>query len=99
MLTTCLLRGDWLRLGVLLVRQKVHFANPSAAGLHIAAALRLALSDISLEADSGRHGIGVRALTAFASATSSHSGLAFGMSAGRGIIRRSNGALGAGQRD
>jgi GntR family transcriptional regulator/MocR family aminotransferase len=51
---------------------------PSAAGLHIAAALRLPLSDIAIEADASRHGIGVRALTAFASARSSRSGLALG---------------------
>jgi GntR family transcriptional regulator/MocR family aminotransferase len=54
---------------------------PSAAGLHIAAALRKPLSDTSIEAASIRQGIGVRALSAFASRRSSPSGLAFGFGA------------------
>jgi DNA-binding transcriptional MocR family regulator len=51
------------------------------AGLHIAAALRRPLSDISVETESLRRGIGVRALTAFASRRSSRPGLVFGFGA------------------
>ena len=54
---------------------------PSAAGLHIAAALRLPLSDTSIEVESLRQGIGVRALSAFASRRSSPTGLIFGFGA------------------
>ena len=54
---------------------------PSAAGLHIAAALRLPLSDTSVEIAALREGIGVRALSAFASRKSSPTGLAFGFGA------------------
>ena len=54
---------------------------PSAAGLHIAAALRLPLSDTSIEVESLRQGIGVRALSAFASRRLSPTGLIFGFGA------------------
>lgn len=54
---------------------------PSSAGLHIAAALRLPLSDTSVEVESLRQGIGVRALSAFSSRRSSPAGLAFGFGA------------------
>jgi GntR family transcriptional regulator/MocR family aminotransferase len=51
---------------------------PSAAGLHIAAELAMPLSDRSVELAALRQGIGVRALSAFASRKSSPTGLAFG---------------------
>jgi GntR family transcriptional regulator / MocR family aminotransferase len=54
---------------------------PSAAGLHIAAALRIPLRDTSVEVAALRQGIGVRALSAFASRRSSPTGLAFGFGA------------------
>jgi GntR family transcriptional regulator / MocR family aminotransferase len=54
---------------------------PSAAGLHIAAALRTPLRDTSVEVAALRQGIGVRALSRFASRRASPSGLAFGFGA------------------
>jgi GntR family transcriptional regulator / MocR family aminotransferase len=69
---------------------------PSAAGLHIAAALRLPMSDTSIEVQSLRQGIGVRALSTFASRRSPSKGLVFGFGAindadiagGVGALRR-----------
>ncbi len=54
---------------------------PSAAGLHVAAALKVPLSDKAIEAAALRQGIGVRALSAFSSRRSSPTGLAFGFGA------------------
>ncbi|MGD0490712.1 MAG: PLP-dependent aminotransferase family protein [Steroidobacteraceae bacterium] len=54
---------------------------PSAAGLHIAAALRLAVRDTSIEVEALRQGVGVRALSAFASRRSAPTGLVFGFGA------------------
>jgi GntR family transcriptional regulator/MocR family aminotransferase len=54
---------------------------PSAAGLHIAAALKVPLSDKAIEATVLRQGIGVRALSAFSSRRASPTGLAFGFGA------------------
>jgi GntR family transcriptional regulator/MocR family aminotransferase len=54
---------------------------PSAAGLHVAAALKVPLNDKAIEAAALREGIGVRALSAFSSRRSPPSGLAFGFGA------------------
>jgi GntR family transcriptional regulator/MocR family aminotransferase len=54
---------------------------PSAAGLHVAAALKVPLNDKAVEAAALRQGIGVRALSAFSSRRGSPTGLAFGFGA------------------
>ena len=54
---------------------------PSAAGLHIAATLKVPLSDKAIEATALRQRIGVRALSAFSSRRASPTGLAFGFGA------------------
>ena len=54
---------------------------PSAAGLHIAAALKVPLGDKAIEATALRQRIGVRALSAFSSRRASPTGLAFGFGA------------------
>jgi GntR family transcriptional regulator / MocR family aminotransferase len=54
---------------------------PSAAGLHVAAALKIPLSDEAIEAAALQQGIGVRALSAFSARRASRTGLAFGFGA------------------
>jgi len=54
---------------------------PSAAGLHVAATLKVPLSDKAIEAAALRQRIGVRALSAMATRRTSPAGLAFGFGA------------------
>jgi GntR family transcriptional regulator/MocR family aminotransferase len=54
---------------------------PSAAGLHIAARLKIAQSDKAVESSARQLRLGVRALSAFSARRSSVSGLAFGYGA------------------
>ena len=54
---------------------------PSAAGLHVAAALKVPLNDKAVVAAALSQGIGVRALSAFSSQRASPNGLAFGFGA------------------
>ncbi|MGO9514690.1 MAG: PLP-dependent aminotransferase family protein [Steroidobacteraceae bacterium] len=53
----------------------------SVAGLHVAARLKIPLSDQGIEAAALRQGVGVRALSAFSARRSSQCGLAFGYGA------------------
>ena len=53
----------------------------SQAGLHVAARLKIPLSDQSIQATAMQHGVAVRALSAFSARRSSTCGLAFGYGA------------------